>query len=182
MAGLRHPSKFQQVSHLGFVTAPTSLNGAQPNFARCFAISSVATLYIFGRLFPPKGILPGAKFTLRPTLVLFCIGSITARHSSSGRQANFMVLSRGHHLYLAGRPSRWPSAHILVNICGFDEQYWKSKNIAVTDRIISKLIRDFFGSRPSDHYFRSVCWFVCLFVCLFVQSFSQPSLIRFRSN
>ena len=35
-----------------------------------------------------------------------------------------------------------------------------------------------FGSRPSDHYFRSVCWFVCLFV----QSFSQPSLIRFRSN
>ena len=34
------------------------------------------------------------------------------------------------------------------------------------------------GSRPSDHYFRSVCWFVCLFV----QSFSQPSLIRFWSN
>jgi len=24
------------------------------------------------------------------------------------------------------------------------------------------------GSRPSDHYFRSVCWFVCLFVCLSV--------------
>jgi len=24
------------------------------------------------------------------------------------------------------------------------------------------------GSRPSDHYFRSVCWFVCLSVCLFV--------------
>ena len=34
------------------------------------------------------------------------------------------------------------------------------------------------GSRPSDHYFRSVCWFVCLFV----QSFSQPSLIGFRST
>jgi len=38
------------------------------------------------------------------------------------------------------------------------------------------------GSRPSDHYFRSVCRFVCLSVCLFVQSFSPPSLIRFRSN
>jgi len=37
------------------------------------------------------------------------------------------------------------------------------------------------GSRPSDHYFHCVCWFVCLSV-LFVQSFSQPSLIRFRSN
>ena len=24
---------------------------------------------------------------------------------------------------------------------------------------------DIFGSRPSDHYFRSVCLFVCLFVC-----------------
>jgi len=34
------------------------------------------------------------------------------------------------------------------------------------------------GSRPSDHYFRSICWFVCLFV----QSFSPPSLIRFRWN
>jgi len=40
----------------------------------------------------------------------------------------------------------------------------------------------YIGSQPSDHYFRSVCWFVCLSVCLFVQSFSQPSLIRFRSN
>jgi len=39
-----------------------------------------------------------------------------------------------------------------------------------------------FGSRPSVHYFRSVCWFVCRFVCLFVQSFSQPPLIRFRSK
>jgi len=39
-----------------------------------------------------------------------------------------------------------------------------------------------FGSRPSDHYFRSVCLFVCLFVCSFVQSFSQPSSIRFGSN
>ena len=38
------------------------------------------------------------------------------------------------------------------------------------------------GSRPSDHYFRSVCLSVCLFVCLFVQSFSQPSSIRFGSN
>jgi len=39
-----------------------------------------------------------------------------------------------------------------------------------------------FGSRPSDHYFRSVCLFVCLSVCLFVQSFSQLSSIRFGSN
>jgi len=30
-----------------------------------------------------------------------------------------------------------------------------------------------FGSRPSDHYFRSVCLFVCLFVCLCRVLFSR---------
>ena len=30
---LRHPSKFQRVSRLGFVSAATSVNGSQPNFA-----------------------------------------------------------------------------------------------------------------------------------------------------
>jgi len=40
--------------------------------------------------------------------------SVTARHSSSGRQANFAALNRGCRLYSAGRPSRWALAHILV--------------------------------------------------------------------
>jgi len=40
-----------------------------------------------------------------------------------------------------------------------------------------------FGSQPSDHYFRSVCWFVCLSVCLFVcaeffSSVFDPILIK----
>ena len=34
--------------------------------------------------------------------------------SSSGRQPNFAALNRGRHLYLAGRPSGWALAHILV--------------------------------------------------------------------
>jgi len=42
------------------------------------------------------------------------LGSVTARHSSSGSQPNFAALNRGRHLYLAGRPSRWALAHILV--------------------------------------------------------------------
>jgi len=46
---LRHPSKFQRVSHLGSITAAMSLNGRQPNFARCLAVSWAGTLiYIFG--------------------------------------------------------------------------------------------------------------------------------------
>jgi len=42
------------------------------------------------------------------------LGSVNARHSSSGRQPNFAALNRGRHLYSAGRPSRWALAHILV--------------------------------------------------------------------
>jgi len=41
--------------------------------------------------------------------------SVTARHSSSGRQPNFAALNRRRHLYSAGRPSRWALAHILVS-------------------------------------------------------------------
>ena len=64
---LGHPSKFQRVSHLAFVTgltAATSLTTDQPNFARCLAVSLAATLYVhFRGLLPPDGILPSAKFT-----------------------------------------------------------------------------------------------------------------------
>jgi len=42
------------------------------------------------------------------------LGSITARHCSSGHQPNFAALNRGRHLYSAGWPSRWALAHILV--------------------------------------------------------------------
>jgi len=34
-------------------------------------------------------ILPGARFTLRPTLAFSYIGSVTARHSRSGREPSF---------------------------------------------------------------------------------------------
>ena len=42
------------------------------------------------------------------------LGSVSVRHCSSGRQPNFAALNSGRHLYSAGRPSRWPLAHILV--------------------------------------------------------------------
>jgi len=41
--GLGHPSKFQRVSRLAFVTAATSLIGGQPNCARCLAVSWAGT-------------------------------------------------------------------------------------------------------------------------------------------
>ena len=42
------------------------------------------------------------------------LGSVTARHSSSGRQPNFAGLNRGRRLYSTGRPSRWALARIVV--------------------------------------------------------------------
>ena len=53
------------------------------------------------------------------------LGSVTARHSSIGRQPNFAALNRGRRLYLAGRPSRWAFAHILVIaiVLAIDRQY-----------------------------------------------------------
>ena len=74
-----------------------------PNFARCLAVSWAGTLYIYFReLLPPNGILPGAKFTLRPSLALSYTCSVTARHSSSVRQPNFA----SWYLHATGRPCR----------------------------------------------------------------------------
>ena len=36
---------------------------------------------------------------------------------------------------------------------------------AVCHKTNKQLLDYIVGSRPSDHYFRSVCWFVCLLVC-----------------
>jgi len=131
---LGHPSKFQPVSRLAVVTAATPLTGGSPNFARCLAVSWLGTLYIhFRGLLPPVGILSGAKFTLRSSLAFSYIGSLTARHSRSGRQPNFAAwyhgfllwevrahgtrnFRTGRHLYSFRRPSRWASAHILVKL------------------------------------------------------------------
>jgi len=41
--------------------------------------------------------------------------------TSSGRQPNFVALSRGRHLYSEGQPSRWALAHILVLFVLFDQ-------------------------------------------------------------
>jgi len=73
-------------------------------------------VYIFGEFLPRNRILPGATFTLHSSIALSYFGSVTARHSSCGHQPNFAAFNRGRHLYLAGRPSRWALAHILVDI------------------------------------------------------------------
>ena len=61
----------------------------QPNFAPCLAVSWPGTLYTFLGPLPPNGILPGAKFTLHPSLAISYWQRYTVRHSSRERQPNF---------------------------------------------------------------------------------------------
>ena len=49
----------------------------------------VHCIYNFRGLLAPDRILPGTKFALRPSHAFACIGSVTARNSSSGHQPNF---------------------------------------------------------------------------------------------
>jgi len=97
---LEHPSKFQLVSRLGFITAATSLTGGQPNFAQCLAVSWAGTLYIhFRGPLCPKGILIGAKFTLH---VQVCQSSVVP----------FLVPRRKVWL----TPTTWMSCYNVANI------------------------------------------------------------------
>jgi len=115
LASLGHPGKFQGLSRLGFVTAPTSLNGGQPNFARCLAVSWAGTLYIhFSELLPLSGIVPGAKFTMRPSspiLAALLHGTRGMRFSQTLRHRTrngitelslILIFNRGWHLYSEG--------------------------------------------------------------------------------
>ena len=54
---------------------------------------------------------------------VLCLGSVTARNCSSGRQPYFAALNRGRHLSLAGPPSvgHWPTFLVISLIfiwCG----------------------------------------------------------------
>jgi len=109
LAGLGHPSKFQWLSCLGFVTAATSLSGSQPNFARCLAVSWAGRLYI-GYIF--GGCCPVAVASSKFCALLYWQRYCTALEQWN--EPNFAALSTRRHLYLAGQPSRWALAHILV--------------------------------------------------------------------
>ena len=123
LASLGHPSKFQQLSRLGFVTAPTSLNKGQPNFAQCLAVScTVYYICIFGGSCPLTELCQlknslCAQLLRSPKLAPLLHSTRTlssAKVYSVVQRMELRNFHRGRHLYLAGRPLRWASAHILV--------------------------------------------------------------------
>jgi len=85
-------SKFQRVSRYGFVTAATSLTEINQTLHNVSPSPElVHYIYIhFRKLLPINGILPGAKFTVRPSLAFSYISALgyTVRHSCSVRQPN----------------------------------------------------------------------------------------------
>jgi len=100
LLSLGHPAKFiglrvfASLLHRG---RSTEVNQTLHDVSPCPGL--VDYTYTFGG--SPNGILPGAtaKFTLRPILVFSYIGSVTARHSSSGRQPNFVVWHKEWNLF-----------------------------------------------------------------------------------
>ena len=97
---------------------------------------------------------------------------IFTRHSDTDRRATEEKICKSYtkpeitKRQSSSRNSSMP-LHVFINM---------TQNHVTTMKLLQIFQQSNIGSRPSDHYFRSVC----LFVCLFVQSFSQPSFIRFR--
>jgi len=137
MASLGHPRKFQRVSHLGFVTAATSLNGGQPKFARCLAVSWTGTLYIHF-----LGLIARCKirFASKSCVLIYWQRYFTALEQWASAKVCGVVqgmalrnFRRGRHQYSAGRPSRWASEKL------FKQQYllhmpWQYGELRPTNR------------------------------------------------
>ena len=129
LESLGHPSKFQRVSRLGFITAATLLTGCQPNFTRCLAVSWAATLYIqyiFWGSYPLAEfchVQNSLNFASMSCLLLYWQRYCTALQQPALAKLCGVVqgmelrnFRRGRHIYSVGRPLRWALAHILVEI------------------------------------------------------------------
>jgi len=79
-----------------FVTAPTSLNGGQPHFARCLAVSWAGTLYTFlGALASQRNsVRCKIHFASRPCLLLYWQRYCTAFEQWSSAKLCDVVSSR----------------------------------------------------------------------------------------
>jgi len=127
---LGHHSKFQRVLRLRFVTAPTSHNGGQQNFARYLAVAWAATIYNYYTLL---GLLPLTEFCQvqnsvciqvlhYPILAALLHGTRAvgiSQFMAWYKEWNYGTFAPRHFQQRAPpifprRPPRWAHAHILV--------------------------------------------------------------------
>jgi len=102
---LGHPSRFQWVLHLGFVTAARLLNGSQPNFARCLAVSWAGALYIhFRGLLPRNGIFATCKIHCIQVLRSPILAALL-------RGTRVMCVSQTLQLWAVGATYIWLGGH-----------------------------------------------------------------------
>jgi len=137
--GLGRSSIFQRVSRLGFVIAAMSFTGGQPHFARCLIVIRSSILYVhFSWAFAPWRNFTKCKLHVASKSCIhvywqrYCIALdqwASAKLCGVVQGMELQNFCRGRHLYSAGRPSRWASAHILVDTieARFKDQCHRSK-------------------------------------------------------
>ena len=81
----------------------------------CYTIYTFSLALAPKGILPSKGILPGGKFTLLPSLALSYIGSVTARRLSSEHQPNFVAW----YLHILMRQGGHPIRHWVVEMFSY---------------------------------------------------------------
>ena len=107
---LEHPSKCQRVSPLGFVSAPTSLNGGKPNLHDVWPFTGMVHF---------RGLLPLWHFTrckiyFAPKSCVLLYWQRYCTTLEKWASAKRSVVEQRVPPIFGRRPSRWASANILV--------------------------------------------------------------------
>jgi len=117
------PQQISTCSRLGFVTASTSFTGGQPNSTMFSRLLGWYTIYTFSGAFTSwwNFATCNIHFASKSCVLLYwqhyCMALdqwASAKLCSVIQGMELRNFRRGRHLYSAGRPSRWASAHIRV--------------------------------------------------------------------
>jgi len=132
LANLGHPSKFQPVSWLRYCTDVAQRRSTK----LCMMFGRFLdwyTIYTFSGALAPWRNFARCKVHFKSCVLLYWQHYCTALEQWPSAKLCGVVqgmevrnFCRGRHLYSAGRPSRWASAHILVRYFNFSVlQLWR---------------------------------------------------------
>ena len=88
----------------------------------------------FRGLLPRNGILPGATFPLRTSLALSHTGSVTARHSSCGRQPNLVAW------YKEWNYETFAEGATYIQLGGHHVGHWQHSSSLLVGRLVGWLV------------------------------------------